>query len=78
MNGDSKGPYLCEFSTIALCRGLYNYKGFPRDPVADSPDASARDRGSIPGSKDPLVKDSATLSSILAWRVPWTEGSGRL
>jgi len=25
------------------------------------------------GSEDPLEKGMATLSSILAWRIPWTE-----
>ena len=28
--------------------------------------------------KDPLEKDMATHSSILAWRVPWIEEPGRL
>ena len=28
--------------------------------------------------KDPLEKEMATLSSILAWRIPWTEERGRL
>ena len=28
--------------------------------------------------KDPLEKEMATLSSILALRIPWTERSGRL
>jgi len=28
--------------------------------------------------EDPLEKGMATSSSILAWRVPWTEESGRL
>jgi len=27
---------------------------------------------------DPLEKEMATHSSILAWRIPWTEGPGRL
>ena len=26
--------------------------------------------------KDPLEKEMATHSSILAWRIPWTEGPG--
>jgi len=26
--------------------------------------------------EDPLEKEMATHSSILAWRIPWTEGSG--
>ena len=29
------------------------------------------------GWEDPLEKGMATPSSILAWRIPWTEGSGR-
>ena len=28
--------------------------------------------------KDPLEKEMATYSSILAWRIPWTEEPGRL
>ena len=31
-----------------------------------------------PGQEDPLEKEMATPSSILAWRIPWTEGPGRL
>ena len=30
------------------------------------------------GHKDPLEKEIATHFSILAWRIPWTEESGRL
>ena len=30
------------------------------------------------GWKDPLEKGMATHSSILAWRIPWTEDPGRL
>ena len=30
------------------------------------------------GQEDPLEKRIATHSSILAWRIPWTEESGRL
>ena len=28
--------------------------------------------------EDPLEKKMATQSSILAWRIPWTEESGKL
>ena len=28
--------------------------------------------------EDPLEKEMATHSSILAWRIPWTEKPGRL
>ena len=30
------------------------------------------------GWEDPLEKEKATHSSILAWRIPWTEDPGRL
>ena len=49
--------------------------------VVKNPPANAgdiRDMGLIPGSEDPLEKGMATHSSILAWRIPWTEEPGRL
>ena len=30
------------------------------------------------GRKDPLEEDMASHSSVLAWRIPWTEGPGGL
>ena len=30
------------------------------------------------GQEDPLEKEMATRSSILAWRIPWTEKPGGL
>ena len=30
------------------------------------------------GQQGPLEKEMATLSSILAWEIPWTEEPGRL
>ena len=30
------------------------------------------------GQEDPLEKEMATHSSILAWRIPWMEEPGRL
>ena len=30
------------------------------------------------GREDPLEKEMAIHSSILAWKIPWTEESGRL
>ena len=32
-----------------------------------------RDASLIPGSEDSLEKAMAAYSSILAWRIPWTE-----
>ena len=44
----------------------------------ENPPANAGDMGSVPGWGDPLEKGMATHSSILAWRIPWTEEPGRL
>ena len=30
------------------------------------------------GWEDPLEKEMATHSSVLAWKIPWTEEPGRL
>ena len=30
------------------------------------------------GWEDPLAKETATLSNILAWEIPWTEEPGRV
>ena len=38
---------------------------------------NAGDLGSIPGSGRSLEKGMASHSSILAWKVPWTEEPGR-
>ena len=37
-----------------------------------------RGASSIPGSGKPLEEGMATHSSILAWRISWTEGPGGL
>ena len=51
----------------------FSLPGFPGSSVVKSMPASAGDVGSI------LVEmGMATHSSILAWRIPWTEGSGGL
>ena len=46
--------------------------------MVKNPPANARDTGSVPGWEDPLEKEMATHSSILAWRIPWTEEAGGL
>ena len=40
--------------------------------------AKQKSRVQSPGQKDPLKKEMSTHSSILAWRIPWTEEPGRL
>ena len=46
--------------------------------VVKNPPASAGDADLIPGSEGSLEKEMATHSSILAWRIPWTEELGGL
>ena len=40
--------------------------------------ANAGDLGLIPGLGRSLEKETATHSSTLAWKIPWTEKAGRL
>jgi len=49
--------------------------------VVKNPPAVAgdlRDVGLIPGREDPLEEGMATHSSILTWRITWTEEPGGL
>lgn len=46
-------------------------RGFPGGSVVENLPVNARDTGSSPGLKDTLEKEMATLSSILAWELPW-------
>ena len=57
------------------------YYLFPSDSVLKNPSANAGDTrvvGLIPGSGRSLEEEMATHSSILAWRIPWTEEPGGL
>ena len=49
---------------------------FPGCTVVKNSSANAGDTGdaSSLGWEDPLEKEIATYSSILAWKIPWTEG----
>ena len=52
---------------------------FPGGSEGKESACSAGDPGLIPrGGEDPLEKEIATHSSILAWKIPWTEEPGRL
>ena len=43
-----------------------------------NPLASAGDMDLPPGWEDPLEKELETHSSVLAWKIPWTEELGEL
>ena len=57
-----------------LIRGI----GFPCSSVSKESACSAGDQGWITGLEDPLEKEMATHSSILAWKISWTEEPGGL
>ena len=52
--------------------------GFPGGSDSKESACNAGDLGLIPGWEDPLEKGMTTHSSILAWRIPWTEEPGGL
>ena len=54
------------------------FLGFPGGSDGKESTGSAGDLGLILGWEDPLEKGMATHSSILAWRIPWTEDAGGL
>ena len=60
---------------------IYFILGFPGDSVVKNQPADAGDQEvwvQFLGQEDPLEEEMATCSSILAWKIPWTEDSGRL
>ena len=52
--------------------------GFPGGSVSKESTYNVGDLSSIPGLGDPPEKRMATHSSILAWKISWTEEPGRL
>ena len=52
--------------------------GFPHGSVAKNPPVVQETEAQSLSQEDPLEKEMATHSSILAWEVLWTEEPGRL
>ena len=55
--------------------------GFPGGSGGKESACNAGDPGPwalILGQEDPLEKEMATYTSILAWKIPWMEEAGRL
>ena len=50
------------------------FSNFPHSSVGKESACNAGDLG----WEDPLEKEMATHSSVLAWRIPWTEEPGGL
>ena len=54
------------------------HPGLPRGSVVKKLPAIQEPRVRSLGQEDPLKEEIATHSTILAWRIPWTEESGGL
>ena len=52
---------------------VYYYLGLPRGSVVKNPPAVQELQARSLGWEDPLEEGMATLFSVLAWRIPWTE-----
>ena len=52
---------------------ICEFGDFVSNSVGKESACNAKSLGSLPGSE----KEMATHSSILAWRIPWTEEPGR-
>ena len=64
------------YNRIYLYNGIhsiYNYLGFPGGSDGKKSVCNVGDLGSNLGQEDPLEKGMPTNSSILAWRIAWTE-----
>ena len=57
---------------------LLHTRSIPGDPDGKESTINARTWVRSLGQEDPLEKGMAIYSSILAWRIPWTEEPGRL
>ena len=64
--------------TSASSDARYPALSFPGGSEIKASACNAGDLGLTPGQEDPLEKEMATHSSILAWKIPWTEESGGL
>ena len=53
-------------------------KAFPFGSIVKNPTAMQEVWGVSLGLEDLLEKEMTTQSSILAWKIPWTEEPGRL
>ena len=66
------------FLLICLFIEAVSLQGFPGGSDSKKSACNAGDLGSIPGLEDPLEEGMAIHSSILGWKIPWTEEPGRL
>ena len=58
--------------------GSLEQKPSHNESFSNSHERDTEDAGLILGQEDPLEEEMVTHSSILAWRIPWTEEPGGL
>ena len=63
---------------LAYYPGLQETGCFPSGSLAKNPPAKQETRVQSLGWEDPLEKEMAALSNILAWEISWTEEPGGL
>ena len=63
---------------IYLLKFMVENLGFPGDSDSKESTCNAGDSVQSLDQEDPLEKRKAPHSSILAWKIPWTEEPGRL
>ena len=61
---------------LRLC--ILSKRGFPSGSDGKESACNVGNLGSILGWEDPLEEGMATYSSVLAWRISWTEDPGGL
>ena len=65
-------------SCPTLCDPMDYITGFPSGSEVKKPPAMQEVQVWSLGQADPLAEGMASHSSILAWKIPWTEEPGRL
>ena len=73
--------YVYVYMCVCVCVYVHTYInikfwGFPCGSYIKNPSAMQETRVQSLGWGDPLEKEKATHSSILAWEIPWTEEPG--
>ena len=74
-NSHQVGAWFSNFSTIEMPSVSLD---FPDSSVVKNPPTMQETWVQFLGQEDPMEKEMATHSSILAWEITWTEDPGRL
>ena len=76
-SGVYKGKIITNVIILLKTDLIYLFRVFLNGSVVKNLPAKAGDTGSTSGSGRPQEKEMVTHSSILAWKIPWTEETHR-